>query len=250
MTDEKIIVEFDYNKAQLEEIKSEVSKVDKTSKEEVEEGIKVLVKARGIIQKQGKGYRDYHTAFNKAVLVDEKEYVGIIEPLELELKEIIVQMEHEEIMEVRKELLQMKLDQLDLLEKVENPSDEFILSLDDSAWVEYFSEKVNENTTLLAKEEEDKIAEENREEREKEIAEQARLDGIAEAEKKAKDAEVKKANDDLFAKKQAEAAAKAKESDEKYQEFLESIDFNPETDRAVEKDGVTRVYRLVAEYES
>ena len=249
MTEEKIVVEFDYNKAQLEEIKETVSSVDRNSKDDVEESIKILVKARGIIQKQGKGYRDYHIAFNKTVLTREKEFVSILEPLEIELKNVLAEMKNAEVMEARKELLQMKKDQLSLLDKVSETSDEFILSLDDVAWVEYFNTKMAENKAIKEKELQDAEFEANREEREKKIAEDARLDGIAEADRVAKAAASKKANDDLYAKKKAEAELKAKQANVKYQEFLKSIEFNSETDRAIEKDGVTRVYRLLAVFE-
>jgi hypothetical protein len=249
MNEEKIVVEFDYNKAQLEEIKETVSSVDRNSKDDVEESVKILVKARGIIQKQGKGYRDYHTAFNKTVLTKEKEFVSILEPLELELKDVLAEMKNVEIMEARKELLQMKKDQLCLLDKVSETSDEFILSLDDVAWVEYFNTKTSENKAIKEKELQDAEFEANREEREKKIAEQARLEGIDEADRVAKEEANKKANDELFAKKKAEAELKAKQSDAKYQEFLKSIDFDSVTDREVVKDGVTKVYRLIAVYE-
>jgi hypothetical protein len=248
MSEEKIVVEFDYNVAQLEEIKNTVATVDRTSKEGVEEGIKVLVKARGIIQKQGKGYRDYHTAFNKQVLTSEKEFVSIIEPLEIELKDILLEMKNKEVMEARKELLQMKKDQLDLLPAIEKPSDEFILSLDDVAWVEYYNEKMVENKASIEKQAQDIRDAETAAENLKQATEKARLEGIAEAEqniekeKKAEiDAGIKKINDEEKRKEELEA-------DTKYQEWLKDNNFNTDTDRTIEKDGVVKIYRLVAEF--
>ena len=243
-----LVVLFDYNKEQLEALKNQFSMVDKENKEEVDNAIKVLVKARGRIQNQGKSYRDDANAYNKAVISKEKEYVSIIEPLELELKEVLAEMKKKEIIEVRKELLPMKKEQIAMLDSVEMPADDFILSLDDTQWVSFYAQKMSEHKANQEREAQRVIDEANREEREAKIKQ--------EAEEKAKydfeQAQIKKEKDEAEQKerdiKKAQEEKAKLEADTKYQEFLKENNFNETTDRIVEKDGIVRMYRLVAEF--
>ncbi len=245
---EETLIKFDYNIDQLQAIAEEAKAIDTNNIEELETTTKALVKARGIIQKQGKSYRDDANAYNKMVLEKEKEYVQIIEPIELEYKALIEQHKQNLILEVRKEMLPMKKEQLALLTTLNPFIDEYLLSLDDTQWVEFYQRCMADNKQNLEREEQQKIDEANKAEREAQIAkdaeEKARLEFEAEQNRKAQQEE--------FAKQQAALKAKEEkeklESDKRYKDFLSENSFNEVTDRVVEKDGVVRLYRLVAEY--
>jgi len=253
------VISFDYNKEQLEALKNQFSIVDRESKEEVDNAVKVLVKARGIIQKQGKTYRDDANAYNKAVLAKEKEYVEIIEPLEIELKEVLAEMKNKEIIEARKELLPMKQKQLELLTTIEKPSDDFILSLDDTAWVEYYASQMKlDESNKEAEIQKAKYAEEQQA-REAQIAKEAEEKAKrdfeeAQARKEAQEKAEAENKARIEAEEKAKAEAKEQEekakllADEKYQAWLSENNYNEATDRTVEKDGTVRLYRLVAEF--
>jgi len=254
-----LVVVFDYNKEQLEALKNQFSIVDKENKDELDNAVKVLVKARGIIQKQGKSYRDNANAYNKAVLAKEKEYVEIIEPLEIELKEKLAEIKNNEIIEARKELLPMKREQLDLLATIEQPSDEFILSLDDTAWVEYYASQMKLDKDNKEDEAQKVKDAEEREARESQIAkdaeEKAKRDfEEAQAKKEAQEKQEAENKARLEAEQKAQQEAKEKAekekllADEKYQAWLSENNYNEATDRTVEKDGVVRLYRLVSEF--
>ncbi len=220
-----IIVEFDYNKEALEKVKEEFSNIDKTNIEEVSNAVKTLVKMRGLIQKKGKTYRDDANAFNKSVIAKENEYVGIIEPLELEFKEIIEADKQAKIIEARKALLQNKKDQLSLLTAISKISDEDILAMDDEQWVNFFSGKFEENKSHLEKEkgaearriEDEKIRKENESLREeKRIAEMKALEA-----KEALD-KIEKEKADKIKAEADEAERLAQGSDEEKLEILKS----------------------------
>lgn len=85
-------------------------------------------------------------------------------------------------------------------------------------------------------------------EREKEIAEQAKKDAIEQKEREEKIAKEKQEREELEAKEKAIKEKQKLEEDTKYQSFLKENNFNNTTDRIVEKDGVVRIYRLVAEF--
>ena len=123
-----------------------------------------------------------------------------------------------------------------------------ILEMDDSAWVVFYQGAMNENTIETDRKVQEAKDEEGREDREAEIAKQAGIDALAAKQKEddeAEEARIKKVADD---KVKADAEKAELEADEEYQAFLKDNAFNEETDRAVEKDGVVRLYRLVAEF--
>jgi len=267
------LIEFDYNKEALEKIRVEAESVDKTDKDAVNETVKGLVKIRGIIQKKGKSYRDDANAFNKKVLEKEKEYVSILQPLEEELKQVLADIKQAEIIEARREMLPMKRKQLELLKTIEQPTDEFILSLDSEAWVEFYNSQMDLDTKNVERIEREKEEEKERKRKEKEFKakekeraekraqEQAQKE-IEETKRKAqeeierakREAEEKerqrlqKIEDEKKAKEDEErrvAEEKAKkEADEKYQKFLSDNDYNEETDVIIEDT----IYRKVATF--
>lgn len=260
-----VVVEFDYNKEALENLKNEVLSVDMSDKEEIKKAVKVVVKARGIIQKKGKSYRDEANAFNKAVLSKEKEYLEIIGPAEEKLKYTLGAIEEEELLEARRELLPMKLKQMEILKTIDQPTEEFLLSLDAEAWVEYYNsqmkleqenlerEEARKKDIAEAEERAKKQAEENLE-KEKARLEQEKKDAV---EKVKRDAEKKEADRlrveaeekaKVEKEEQEKAIEKARlEADKKFQDFLEENKYNPDTDKRVKlEDGSVGLYRLVA----
>jgi len=131
--DDKTIINFEYNIAQLEEVAQQAKSIDVSDIIAVQDTTKQLVKIRGLIQKQGKEYRDASNAFNKRVLSEEKRYLEIIEPIEVEYKELIEKHKQQQILEERKALLPTRKSQLSLL-KITQPTEEEILSLDEKTF--------------------------------------------------------------------------------------------------------------------
>lgn len=231
------VVKFDYTAEQLNSVVAEASQVDKTDLEAVKETHKKLVTIRTTITKKGKELRDGAIKYQKAVIEKEKEYLGITAPVEDELKGILDAEKERVVMEARKELLPQKRDQLALLTHKQEISDDAILAMDDAQWVDYY-----QNAMAFDQREKQRIldeaeSEKNREEREAQIREDER--------KKLEDENLKREEQK---KREEEEARKKRESDEQFQKFLIENDYNADTDRTVEKDGVVRLYRLVAEY--
>lgn len=208
---ENTIIKFDYTKEALETMKQQLTSIDVTKKEELENAVKILVKARGIIQKQGKSFRDEANAYNKSVLEKEKEYVQIIEPLELDYKQKVINLEKEELRQQRLQTLPQRRALLELLKTINQPDDEILLNLDDTSFMTYLMERQAEDKNNLEKEEQ-KIK------REKEIAEKAKEEAERKAqieiEKIKKDAENKILEEQQRAEKERQAELKRKEDEE------------------------------------
>lgn len=247
---DKMVVEFDYTKEAITKIVEEVSSIDKSDFEQVKEGLKTLVKVRTTITKQGKSFRDSANAFNKSVLAKEKEYLALTVDVEESLKKILDDEKQRQVIEARKELLPMKKEQLAMLTHLKSAmykdiTDEQILDMDDTAWVTFYQGAMQENSNEIEAEKQREIDEANREKREAEIAEQARLDGIAEQKRKEKE----KAEKEKLAKEKAEREAKEEqeklEANKRYQNFLDKNGYDPKTD-IIQNDGKeVRLYRIV-----
>lgn len=243
----KILVEFDFNKEQLELIKQEALAVEKTNIPQVEETIKKLVKVRRAIQAKGKEYRDDANAFNKSVLSKEKEYVEIIEPVELDFKKIVEDDKQNKIIAARRELLPNRKKHLSLL-KVAMPTDEEILQLDDAGWVVFYDSKVNEHEKAVEHEKRKEQDEKDREEREKKIAQEAADKAMREAEEKARKdkEEAERLERERIAKEEEEKAKL--EAGKKYKAFLAENSFDEKTD-ILKRDGDSiKIYRFVAQF--
>lgn len=241
--DENAVIKFEYNIEQLNKLADEAKSIDITNLDEVQETTKKLVKIRGLIQKQGKTYRDDANAFNKRVLSEEKKYLEIIEPIETEYKQLIEEDKQKRIIEARKELLPTKKSQLSLL-KITQPTDEEILSLDEDGWVTFYNTKFQEHEQTTLREEEEKRREQEQKEREERLVKEAQEK--AEREKQEEIAKIQKEKE--FEELRAKEAQEKLEADQKYQDFLKENNYNEETDRIVEKDGSVRIYRFVAEF--
>jgi hypothetical protein len=263
--DDNTIINFEYNIAQLEEVAQQAKSIDVSDISAVQDTTKQLVKIRGLIQKQGKEYRDASNAFNKRVLSEEKRYLEIIEPIEVEYKELIEKHKLQQILEERKALLPTRKSQLSLL-KITQPTDDEVLSLDENGWNTFYNAKFQEHEQSIAREEENKRREQEQREREERLvkeaqekAEKDKVEALARAEQDKQNAIEKIQKDKELAElreKEAQAERERKEqeerakleADKKYQEFLKVNKFNESTDKIVEQNGVVRIYRLVAEF--
>lgn len=246
MTQENsFVVKFDYNSAVLNKLVDELSVVDESNIEEVDEARKKLVKIRTSITKQGKSFRDEANAYNKKVLAEEKEYLGIIAPLEEKFKKIVDDEKQKQIIEARKELLPMKRKQLDSLPHGLKATDEEILAMDDEQWVKFFQDSMDVNQKELDRIEQEKKDAKERKAREKQIAEEAAEKAKKEAEEKA-EADKKAEEDRKERQAQEEADKQAKlEADKKYQQFLKDNNFDESTDIIKRTDSEVKIYRLV-----
>lgn len=140
-----------------------------------------LMRIRTNIEKTGLLLRNDANAFNKAVMVKQKELIAVVEPEEIRLTEI--EKEAKEVVEIdkRKELLPERKEKLASIGDGVKVSDEEILEKDDLQFGIYFNNRVEEWNT----EQQRKIEEE----REKEAEAKALAD--EEAQMKAKEAQDK-----------------------------------------------------------
>lgn len=146
----------------------------------VDDARKDLKRTRVEIQKTGKNLRAEAVSFQKKVIALENEYVGMIEPLELELKSKQETIDLQKEIIKRRELLPERKEKLKTIEI--EMGDEFILLMDNDKFQEFFNQKKEE--FLLEKER--KIQEEREKiENEKRIAE-AKEQARKEAEERAK----------------------------------------------------------------
>ena len=281
---EKFVIKFDYNLEFLQSLVKEVETLDITDLELVRETHKKFVKIRTTIKKQEKEMVDEANDFRNRVFSKRNEYLEITEPVEEKLKGIMEAEEARLIMEARKELLPMKKAQLGTLQ-VAQPTDEEILAMDDTQWVEFYNQKFSEHTTkienakkaeqeakeriereakikadaeakaeiekaeLLKKAEEDKI---KAVEQAKKEAELKALKDKQEAEEKirleklAEENRLKKEKEEIEAKEKADKEAQAKmEADKKYQNFLKENNYNEETDVLDIVGNKVKLYRLI-----
>lgn len=255
------IIKFDYTKEALETMRTQLSEIDVTKKEELEGAVKILVKARGIIQKQGKSFRDDANAYNKSVLEKEKEYVQIIEPLETDYKQKIIAIEKEELRQQRLALLPQRKSLLELLKTIRQPEDEILLSLDDTSFVAYLLERQTEEKSNVEREEE-------RLRREKEIADNARAEAekqaqieiekirkeaenkIVEEQKKAENEKRMELEKEIETQKKAEQEKQKLEKSKKYITFLKENGYSEETKtdfKVVESESEYILYKKIAQ---
>lgn len=193
----------------------------------------VLVKIRTSIMKQEKIFVEEANLYKKTVFDKRKEYLGITQPLEDELKEIIFKADLKIEMKARKGLLPEKKVLLSVL-KIAPVSDKDILEMNAEEWNNFYIEKQGEHKETLArekkedqirKEAEEKGREEEKRRNEREKEEKERIKEVEE--KRVKDEEEKKV------------------SDEKYKNWLSENNYNPETDKIIND----KIYRLVSKFE-
>ena len=274
---EQIIVKFDYNTALLNKVVKDARAINTADMAQVEQTKKELVTLRGKIQAQGKGFREQAIAYNKEVLKQENEFVGLIEPIEIEYKEILKKDNEKKVIEARKELLPMKKRQLQALTKIVMTDDESILEMNDEQWVAYYNAQFQINEERTQYEEMRIRQEKERVEREAEIREEmetkAKLDAeqalkqaqedqinAVQAEKDKAEDQANKEKERHQAQKQAEDDAekarlkkeveeKAKmEADKKYQDWLIENKYSEETMMLKETEDSILLYKLVTKY--
>jgi hypothetical protein len=210
-TENKFVVKFDYNMDILLKMVEESKNVDITNIEAVEEEHKKFVKVRTTIKRQEKEMVDEANKFRNTVFEERDKYLEVSVPVEEKFKKILEEEKQRQIVEVRKELLPMKQQQLSLLDIVE-VTDDFILTLDDEQWVAFYNEKVAEHKANIIKKEQEAKAEQERKEREERIREEAKQK--AEREKKEAELKAEQEKRDLIAKAEkdrVEALAKAEQ---------------------------------------
>jgi len=271
------VVKFNYNTAILDFIASDARAIDVSNFEEVSVKVKELVKIRRAIQAQGKSFRDESNAFNRRISEEEDMYVKMIQPIEIEYKEVLAKEEARKLVEIRKELLPMKKKQLQFLIKIELTDDDTLLAMDDDQWIAYYNSQFKLNEERIQHDEIMARREKERKEREVQIRaemdEKAKLDAelaLKQAEKDQINAvQAEKLKAEQLVRKQKEMADKAKQDElqafkdkadkevadkarldanKKYQEFLSSNNYNEGTDIIQNTGGKIKVYRLVAVY--
>ncbi len=271
---EAFVIKFDYNLETLQQIAKEADSIDLTNLELVKETHKKLVKIRTTIKRQEKEMVDEANSFRTCVFDKRDEYLSITEPVETKLKNTLELEEQRKIMEARVALLPNKKDQLALLD-VTLVRDEFLLSLDEEAWVMLYQSKIQENHTNIINKERTKKEIAERIEREtrirKETEEKAELDkkklleqieidkkqALLKAEedkrqailKLEREAQTKLENEkkakELKEKQELEAKTKA-EADQRYQNFLTHNNYNESTDKIQRIGQEVKIYRLIA----
>jgi hypothetical protein len=234
--DEKALEKFDPTTETLTQMVAntacirEVDITDKAQLEVVHNARIELKKTRVQIEKKGKELRDDANKFSKAVIAKEKELIAIIEPEEDRLKTIEEEAEALVVRKEREERLPARILRLrDIGDGVE-VADDFLLSLDSTAFEGYFNDRVakkNEADRLKAdadrraneaeasrlqaekdaREREDKAREEERT-KAAEDARRAEEERVAKAKREAEEAAKKEA--DRIAAEKEEAAKLAK----------------------------------------
>ncbi len=188
---------------------------DKTGYNIVDEARKDLKKKRVELTKTGKELRDEANQFAKKVISIEKELVGIIEPLELDLKAKQDAIDLEIEKENRKVLLPDRIAKLKEINV--SYSEELLLEMNSDTFLAFFNEQkeyyLAEKERELQEEkdkiEEEKKIEELKKQREEEI-EKAKKEAAENAKKEAEE-HAKKIQEE----KDAETARKIKEAEDK-----------------------------------
>jgi len=203
---------------------------DKEGYERVHKARMELVRTRGDITRAGKALRDDANKFSKAVIEKEKELVGIIEPVEKDLKAKQEAIDEEKERARRVVLLPDRRAKLAEIGEIVSDDDLLGMSVEDfsvffNSRKELYLER--KEATLRAEEqrmaeekrlvEEAKLAEQHAKEREAEL-EQARKEATEKAEREA----VVRAEQEAKAKAEREAEEQAKlEKNKKYKAFLD-----------------------------
>lgn len=269
--------QFNPTRAELQDLAEKYSKIeikgveDKIGYQLADEARKNLKRKRVEIEKKGKEMRDEAIKFQKAVISKEKEFVAIIEPIEIALQEKQNAIDWEIEKRKRLEFLPAKIERLAKINVLAD--EEEILKMDDQKFEVYFNEKHAEYLAEVErkqKEQQDKIDAENKrieeEKRLAEIKEQARI----EAEKKAKQEienvklKAEKEKQALIDKQKREEEQKKKDEEEKarqekeeqealekkkkYQKFLTDNNYNADTDKLFNTDDGVVLYRKMAEF--
>ena len=148
---------------------------DKKQLEKVKKARIALRDERVEISSIGKKYREETTAFNKAVIVREKELLEIITPEENRLKEIEEQAKKLKIRKERVAVLPMRKEKLETIGDDVDTSEGNLLEMDDTEFIDYYNTRVTEKNRLeseaLAKQKAEQDAIEEKQRREKEIEE-------------------------------------------------------------------------------
>lgn len=201
------------------------------------------------ITKFGKEQREEAIKWQKEVLRQEKELVGMIEPTESKLKGMVEGIDAQKKREERRILLPTRKKMLEDIGTV--VSDEELLDLDEKEFSAYYGElriayDVKQAEEKRKKEEEEKRKEEL-EKAKKEAAEKAKKDAEEKAEREKAEAE-KKRKEELEAKEREKKEALEKAEKEK-QEAIDKIKREQEEKERKEREEKERLEREAKEKE-
>ena len=143
---EEFKFDFKIDIKELEEIKEKYTNINEKNKIDLNEAISELVSCRTKIEKVGLSLRKESNDLNKLILKEEKIYKNIIEPLEIKYKGIL-----KKIIEYEENFISFPQRKLNLLnlEKIEQPTDDFIMSMNNEDFYNFYNEKVKENNDLI-----------------------------------------------------------------------------------------------------
>ena len=242
---------------------------DKEWFEKVKQAKKDLSEKRNHITKTLKAYRENAIKFQKDVISKEKELVGIIEPVEDELKRELERINQEIEMKEREAILPMRIKEITEIWYIV-ASQSIILWMNDNEFMIYCNElkakKYEEQKLQLEKIEREKQEKEEAEKRQKELdeaKEKARIETEQKAEQDKIEAEKRHQEEierlkieqeqKIEREKQAEIQRqKDIENGKLFQEFLESNWYNENTknDFFITYWDTTTLYKKIATFTS
>ena len=147
---------------------------DDSGYETVKRAKNELVTERGILERLGKSMRDNFTKVNREIMKIQKDVVGIVEPLELELKGKLKAIDNGKIRFRRMNYLESKKDSLKEIEL--ELSDEEILKFSDGDFLDFFAEQKILYLEAKQKKIDDLRLEVEREKERKAFEKQAKID--------------------------------------------------------------------------
>lgn len=216
---------FDKGKAELTKLANSYKNLkiedinDDFGYEQVKRAKDDLVKERGLLERLGKSMRDNFTKVNREIMKKQKDIIGIVEPVELELKSKLKAIDDEKIKLQRMNYLEDKKNSLKEID-LELLDDE-ILSYSDGEFITFFNEKKTEYLEAKQQKIDDTEKKIQEDKDRKEFEKQAKID----ADKRAKrDLEDEKQNE-----KEADEMEKIKlKAKKEFQEFLKDNGYTNE----------------------
>ena len=213
--------------------------------------------ARTSITRMGKDLREDAVAFQKAVIVKEKELLAIIEPEENRLEQLEEEAARTQEREDRREFLSRRKERLAAIgDGIEITEDE-LLDMEGSVFEGYFNRRMSDRNNAVAAENARKQAEIEAEkgklEREKEVEaakEKARQEEREQIERETKEKEEKEKRDKEIADKKAADDKAALEKEQKYQAFLAKHGYVEDEGKfwTVRHGDTIRLYKFVDSY--
>lgn len=270
-----IITKFNPLEASLKKMASESKSItakdfsDKDKMAIISRNRKELKNARIDLEKIGKMLRDPHTQFNRKVKEKEDELVEIIEPEEKRLKEIEDEAKRLEGIELRKQMLPIRLERLSVIGDGVNISDDDINIMDANQFESHINYRIaakqeKERMALdaeraaiekekaeIARQKEIEAAKKNAVQEERERAEQAEVVRKLKEEQNKRDAEAKAIQERERAEQEAKEEQEKLDSEKKYQAFLSKHGYVDGGEFKIERTGNEVIlYKKLGVYKS